>query len=94
MEASGERYDKNGKEHIKLDSFKGGIYSSKARLQFDNPFRNNKKLSIEYDKSHNDKIPGLLREVKPILTNSVSRFIFILINNLFKTYSYDELFPK
>lgn len=94
LHASGERYTKNDKDHIKLSTYKIDVNIGKPHLQFDHIFGNNKELNDQTNKIINENVETIVEEVKPVVIDVITQFVFGIANRVFDRYSFDELFPK
>lgn len=94
LSASGSFYPKNGKDHVKLDSYSIEVDVGKPHLQFDKIFGDNEELNIQTNKVINENISDLIVEVKPVVVDIIWQFVFGIVNRVFERYSFDDLFPK
>lgn len=65
----------------------------KPHLQFDNIFGDNKELNDQTNKVFNENIVELFEELKPLLIEVISQFVFGIESRVFDRYSFEELFP-
>lgn len=66
----------------------------KTQIQFDNIFGDNKELNDQTNKVFNENIRDLYKELKPLLIEVISQFVFGIESRIFDRYSFDELFPQ
>lgn len=93
LEATGKHYTKAGKDYVKLGTYKIDVDIGKPHLQFDNIFGDNKELNDQTNKVFNENVLELVEELKPLIIEVISQFVFGIENRVFDRYSFDELFP-
>ncbi|CAG9862905.1 unnamed protein product [Phyllotreta striolata] len=91
--ANGTIEKKNGTDYIVPDKIDIQPKLEKMLIDLDNLFPNNKELSVEANKILNENQIVLFEEFSPLITNIVKGVISNYINNFFKRFSYQTLFP-
>lgn len=94
LTVTGDRYFKKGKEYINIKTKKLDLSLGKPVFYFDNFFRDNRELNEQTNKIINENILDILEELRPVVDQTVSEFIFGIVTRLFNRYSMDELFPN
>lgn len=93
MKADGKHYTRDGKDFVKLGNYKIDVDLGKPHLQFDNIFGDNEELNDQTNKTFNENITELIEELKPLIIEVISQFVFGIESRVFDRYSFDELFP-
>lgn len=63
-------------------------------MHFDNLFHNNKELTETTNKLINDNYDEIIKEVKPLVEETILAITFTILQQVFHTFSVDELFIK
>lgn len=84
--------EKNGKEYIRWEKEKIDIQIEKSTLFFDKIFGDNKQLNEQTNRVINDNIETIIDELRPVISQVVTDFIFNVVNRIFAKFAISELF--
>lgn len=63
-------------------------------IYFDDLFHNNKELTETTNAVINENSEEILKELKPLVEETISTITFSIVKEVFDKFSVDELFPK
>lgn len=90
---NGKRVTKNGKEHMNFDDNRISIDIGSGVFQFDDLFQNNPELTKTTNEVINQNIHEIIKELKPLLEDTIGSIVFSITTRIFKRYPLDTLFP-
>lgn len=90
---TGKRNLKRGREHISFDNVNLDIKLGKTNLFFEDLFPGNPEITEQTNRIISNNINEVFYELKPVLDQTIGKFILQLIHDVFEKYSLDELFP-
>lgn len=90
----GKFVTRNNKEYVEwsnpsLDLTVGGI-----SVHFADLFKGNKELTETTNQAINENSQEILKELKPLVEETISSIVFNILQQVFHTFSVDELFEK
>lgn len=92
-----ERETRKGKEYFKINTAKTvkklEIDFDKANLEFEDIFKNNEELTKNTNRIISENIHEIFNELRPVIDETVSKFVVGTIGDLFNRYSLEDLFP-
>ena len=92
-----QREVKKGREYFKIDAGdtvkKLDIIFDKANLEFEDIFKNNEELTRNTNRIISENIHEIFNELRPVIDETVSKFVIGTIGDLFNRYSLEDLFP-
>lgn len=63
-------------------------------MHFDNLFHNNKELTETTNQLINENYDEIIKEVKPLVEETILAITYTILQQVFHTFSLDELFIK
>lgn len=91
---NGEFVTKKGKEYIKWSNTHLDLSVKSMSIYFDDLFHNNKELTETTNAVINENSEEILKELKPLVEETISTITFSIVKEVFDKFSVDELFPK
>ncbi|XP_068902684.1 protein takeout-like [Tenebrio molitor] len=91
---NGNIFTKKGKEYIDVKNAKLDLNLGKPVFKFENLFRENRELNEQTNKIVNENVVEIIDELRPIIDQTVTEFVFGVITRIFNRFSMDDLFIK
>jgi hypothetical protein len=91
---NGNIFTKKGKEYIGVENAKLDLNLGKPVFKFENLFRENRELNEQTNKIVNENVVEIIDELRPIIDQTVTEFVFGVITRIFNRFSMDDLFIK
>ncbi|XP_025835765.1 uncharacterized protein LOC108736899 [Agrilus planipennis] len=88
-----KKYQKNEKEHLKFEKDIFDIDIGKAIIHLNNIFPNNPEISENTNLVINENMDLLMQDIKPIALKTARDILLNLLNRVYETFSFDELWP-
>lgn len=89
----GDYFDVNGIKHIKLVDIDVKIKVGKGQIQLNNLFEKSEELNANTNKVINDNADAITEEFIPVIQEFIKQFSTHILQQIFKKYSFDTLFP-
>lgn len=84
---------KNHKNFFEIKQNKISLEIGAVKLHFSNLFNGNKQLGDQSNRFINDNWNDLMKEIRPLLEDTVGTIVMGIIKPVFETFSMDDLFP-
>ncbi|XP_060862963.1 protein takeout-like isoform X2 [Metopolophium dirhodum] len=84
---------KNNKTYIEIKPKKITLELGAVKLHFSNLFNGNKQLGDQTNRFINDNWKDLMKEIRPLLEDTVFTIVMGILKPVFETFSMDDLFP-
>ncbi|XP_016660196.1 protein takeout-like isoform X1 [Acyrthosiphon pisum] len=84
---------KNNKNFIEIKPKKITLELGAVKLHFSNLFNGNKQLGDQTNRFINDNWKDLMKEIRPLLEDTVVTIVMGILKPVFETFSMDDLFP-
>lgn len=91
---TGKREFRKGKEYIKFDKIDLEVKLGKTDLFFEDLFPGNPEITAQTNRIISENILDIFTELKPILHDTIGKFILQLVHDVFNRFTLDDLFPK
>ncbi|XP_046392875.1 protein takeout-like [Ischnura elegans] len=85
---------KEGKKYISLKEREVSLSIGDARLYFGNLFNGNKELGDSTNQFFNDNWRDIVKEIQPVVEETISTIIHEIVRKVFELYTFDELLPE
>ncbi|XP_071440004.1 protein takeout-like [Hetaerina americana] len=85
---------KDGKKYISLKEREVDLSIGDAKLYFGNLFNGNKELGDSTNQFFNDNWRDIVKEIQPVVEETISTIIHEIVRKVFELYTYDELLPE
>ncbi|CAI6350439.1 unnamed protein product [Macrosiphum euphorbiae] len=84
---------KNNKNFIEIKPKKITLELGAVKLHFSNLFNGNKQLGDQTNRFINNNWKDLMKEIRPLLEDTVVTLVMGILKPVFETFSIDDLFP-
>uniref|UniRef100_U5ETV6 Putative hemolymph juvenile hormone binding protein n=1 Tax=Corethrella appendiculata TaxID=1370023 RepID=U5ETV6_9DIPT len=88
----GKLIEKKDKKFYNIDKFRASFDTTLFIMNFSNLFNGDRALGDNMNKFLNENWKDILNEVKPSIVTAFAKIFKNLVNNVFETFPYNELF--